>query len=65
MSMTFTSVGMHRGMRWNQLKHQYSEWRRRLRSRDEVLRLSVQTLRDIGISRCDVHGKVIKPFWKV
>jgi uncharacterized protein YjiS (DUF1127 family) len=63
MSMILTSFGMHRGLRWNQIKVQFAEWRLRARSRNELQFLSDQTLRDIGVSRCDVHREVTKPFW--
>jgi len=63
MSMTLTNFGMDCGMRWNQMKRQFAEWRQRARSRSELQFLSDQTLRDIGVSRCDVHGESIKPFW--
>jgi uncharacterized protein YjiS (DUF1127 family) len=63
MSMIFSSGGMRRGLNWSQLKCQFVEWRRRLRSRDELQYLSDQTLRDIGITRCDAHREMAKPFW--
>jgi hypothetical protein len=43
MSMILTSFGMHRGLRWNQVKCQFAG--------------------DIGVSRCDVHCEITKPFW--
>jgi uncharacterized protein YjiS (DUF1127 family) len=63
MSMILTSFGMHRGLRWNQVKGQFAEWRQRARSRNELQFLSDQTLRDVDVSRCDVHREVTKPFW--
>ena len=53
--MTFTSLIA--------IKHQFAEWRRRERSRNELRGLSDQALRDIGASRCDVSGELAKPFW--
>jgi uncharacterized protein YjiS (DUF1127 family) len=63
MSMILTSFGMRGGLRWNQVKCQFAEWRQRARSRNELRGLSDQTLRDIGVSRCDVHCEITKPFW--
>jgi uncharacterized protein YjiS (DUF1127 family) len=61
--MTFTSLTIHSGSRWNEMKQQFAEWRRLVRSRHELHSLSDQTLRDIGVSRCDVQREVTKPFW--
>ncbi|MGA2894809.1 MAG: DUF1127 domain-containing protein [Xanthobacteraceae bacterium] len=63
MTMTFTSYGFHRGSRWSQLKNQFAEWRRRSVSRYELEGLSDQTLRDIGLTRCEVYRESAKPFW--
>jgi uncharacterized protein YjiS (DUF1127 family) len=49
--------------RWDQVKSRISEWQRRARSRRELEGLSDVTLRDIGITRCDVHREMNKPFW--
>lgn len=62
-AMTFTTFGTHRHSRWNHVKHQFAEWRRRVRSRGELDCLSDQSLRDIGISRWDARREVMKPFW--
>ncbi|HTP92027.1 MAG TPA: DUF1127 domain-containing protein [Xanthobacteraceae bacterium] len=51
------------GSRWNQLTHEFVEWRRRIRSREELYGLSDASLRDIGITRCDVAREASKPFW--
>jgi uncharacterized protein YjiS (DUF1127 family) len=63
MTITFTSSRMNHRSHWNEMKQQFAEWRRRARSRNELHSLSDQTLRDIGVSRCDVHREVSKPFW--
>jgi uncharacterized protein YjiS (DUF1127 family) len=39
-------------------------WRKRVRQRRELLRLSDAMLRDIGISRCDTWREARKPFWQ-
>jgi len=49
--------------RWSQFKHSFVEWRRRIRSRGELCGLSDRSLRDIGLSRCDVEFEASKPFW--
>jgi len=49
--------------RWDQLKFRIAEWQRRARSRRELDGLSDATLRDIGITRCDAHREMNKPFW--
>ena len=48
---------------WSQLKQRFAEWRWRYHSRQELESLSDATLRDIGITRCDVHRELRKPFW--
>ncbi|HEX4409348.1 MAG TPA: DUF1127 domain-containing protein [Xanthobacteraceae bacterium] len=62
MSTTFAHHGTGRSY-WNQVKHQFTEWRRRSQSRSELQFLSDQSLRDIGLSRCEVHRETGKPFW--
>jgi uncharacterized protein YjiS (DUF1127 family) len=44
-------------------KHGLVEWRRRIRSRDELMGLSDYSLRDIGLSRWDAEAEASKPFW--
>jgi uncharacterized protein YjiS (DUF1127 family) len=48
---------------WDQLKLRVTEWQRRARSRRELEALSDATMRDIGITRCDAHREINKPFW--
>jgi uncharacterized protein YjiS (DUF1127 family) len=59
---TTTFWGKH-ASRWDQLNFRISEWQRRARSRRELEGLSDATLRDIGITRCDAHREMNKPFW--
>ena len=40
------------------------DWRRRIRSRAELLRFSDRQLRDIGVTRADVAREHAKPFWR-
>jgi uncharacterized protein YjiS (DUF1127 family) len=63
MHMTFTTYRTHRVSGWNQVKRHLGEWRRRIRSRQELEGLSDATLHDIGITRCDAHRESHKPFW--
>jgi uncharacterized protein YjiS (DUF1127 family) len=39
-------------------------WHQRARQRRQLLELSDQMLRDIGISRADAIGEADKPFWR-
>jgi uncharacterized protein YjiS (DUF1127 family) len=39
-------------------------WRRRARSRRELMERTDQELRDLGITRHDASHEVAKPFWK-
>jgi len=65
MSTTFTTFRTQRMFDWDQVRRRIAEWQRRSRSRQELERLSDATLRDIGITRCDVHREAHKPFWMV
>jgi uncharacterized protein YjiS (DUF1127 family) len=53
----------HRSFGWDQIARRIGEWQRRSRSRHELQGLSDATLRDIGITRCDVQREANKPFW--
>ena len=53
----------HRMFNWNKIRQRIAEWQHRSRSRQELESLSDATLRDIGITRCDVHRETHKPFW--
>jgi uncharacterized protein YjiS (DUF1127 family) len=62
-TMTMTIFRSMRTSRWDQLKLRVTEWQRRARSRRELEALSDATMRDIGITRCDAHREMNKPFW--
>jgi uncharacterized protein YjiS (DUF1127 family) len=62
-TITTTTFRATHAPRWDQLKFRISEWQRRARSRREVESFSDATLRDIGITRCDAHREMNKPFW--
>jgi uncharacterized protein YjiS (DUF1127 family) len=42
-----------------------TEWRRRVRIRNELIMLSDSDLRDIGWTRAEVEAEGRKPFWRV
>ena len=63
MSTTFATYGIRTNSRWNQVKRQFAEWRRRSSSRHELQYLSDEALRDIGVTSCEVHREATKPFW--
>ena len=58
-----TMTTTFRNSRWDQIKLRIAEWQRRSRSRQELEGLSDAALRDIGITRCEVHREMHKPFW--
>lgn len=49
--------------RWEQVKRHLAAWQQRARSRNELEGLSDAALRDIGVTRCDAHRELCKPFW--
>lgn len=61
--MTNQTRSFRSATRWNQLTHSLGEWRRRVRSRDELRGLSDHSLHDIGLSRCDAEFEAAKRFW--
>lgn len=63
--MTTTTMSNYRTrtFNWDQIVRRIAEWQRRSRSRQELQGLSEATLRDIGITRCDVQREANKPFW--
>lgn len=64
--MTTTTMNNFRTARllsWDPLVRRIAEWQRRSRSRLELQGLSDATLRDIGITRCDIQHEIRKPFW--
>jgi len=63
MSLDVISARQRRVFLWRQMKHGPAEWRRRARSRNQLVNLSDRTLQDIGISRCMAHWEACKPFW--
>jgi uncharacterized protein YjiS (DUF1127 family) len=49
---------------WSKLAALLAEWRRRIRSRYELERLSERDLADMGLTRLDVLNEMQKPFWE-
>jgi uncharacterized protein YjiS (DUF1127 family) len=62
-SQSGTTFRPRAGSRWCYLKHNFVEWRRRLRSRSELMNLGDGSLRDIGLSRGEAKTEASKPFW--
>jgi uncharacterized protein YjiS (DUF1127 family) len=62
------------GLHWHSLhRHQRSDrgwialfktWWRRMQDRRTLATMSDQSLRDIGITRCDAMNEASKPFWR-
>jgi len=46
------------------LRATLQEWRRRVRSRNELAALCNRCLRDIGVTRYDAYRESSKPFWR-
>lgn len=63
MSTMSLPLRSHRRLRWSRVKDGFAEWRRRARSRSELMNLSDTDLRDIGVSRCSREIEASKPFW--
>jgi uncharacterized protein YjiS (DUF1127 family) len=63
MSLDITTLRSRRRLRWSRVKEGLAEWRRRARSRSELMNLSDADLRDIGLSRCSTDIEASKPFW--
>ena len=60
---TTTYVRTHRMFNWDKVKQRIAEWQHRSRSRQELESLSDSTVRDIGITRWDVHRESHERFW--
>jgi uncharacterized protein YjiS (DUF1127 family) len=75
MSIVQIAHGWHRhGMHWRGLQsHRRSDrgwiallkiWWRRMQDRQTLATMNDQSLRDIGITRCDAFYEARKPFWR-
>jgi uncharacterized protein YjiS (DUF1127 family) len=65
--MISLGIGITRPRRlphWSRLAALFAEWRRRVRSRYELERLSERDLVDMGLTRLDAANEMQKPFWE-
>ncbi|MGC1352201.1 MAG: DUF1127 domain-containing protein [Xanthobacteraceae bacterium] len=65
--MTSLGIGvshLRRSPRWSRLAALFAEWRRRIRSRYELERLSERDLADMGLTPLDAANEMQKPFWE-
>ncbi len=53
-----SAVALRRGL------ERLAIWRARARTRTELMTLSDDMLKDIGLSRCDADREYSKPFWR-
>ena len=60
---TMIKMRTHRTLNWTLLRQRLAEWCGQFRSRRELEELSDASLRDIGITRCDIPRELHKPFW--
>jgi uncharacterized protein YjiS (DUF1127 family) len=57
-------IHVHRSVHLSRLAALFVEWRRRVRSRYELERLSERDLADMGLTRPDIANEIQKPFWE-
>jgi uncharacterized protein YjiS (DUF1127 family) len=62
MTLNTIAVHAHRG-RWAHVRQTVLEWRRRARSRTELMTVGERTLRDMGVSHASACFEASKPFW--
>ena len=63
-SLRITAVRSSRLPRWSELWALIIEWRRRTRSRYELMMLDDRELSDMGLTRSDACNERDKPFWQ-
>jgi len=63
MSSTAPTARRAQAFNWDRIVRRIAEWQNRSRSRHELQNLSDATLRDIGVTRCDVQREAHKHFW--
>jgi uncharacterized protein YjiS (DUF1127 family) len=63
-SILFSELDAASRQGWAELVAQIGEWRRRIRSRDELLTLDDRDLQDIGLTHLDARREASKPFWR-
>jgi uncharacterized protein YjiS (DUF1127 family) len=70
MSIVQIAHSLHwHGLHWHQRGDRgwialFKMWRRRMQDRRTLATMSEQSLRDIGITRCDASYEARKPFWR-
>ena len=64
MSLSVTSIRSRRLPQWSEFRALFIEWRRRTRSRREIMKLSERDLSDMGLTRMDAFNETCKPFWE-
>ena len=52
------------GQAARRIAHTLRVWRQRIRARDELSRLDLRSLQDIGLTTADRDFLVNKPFWR-
>jgi uncharacterized protein YjiS (DUF1127 family) len=57
------TVQTHSGLRWSDIKRQFTDWQHNVRSRSELESLDDRCLQDIGISRGTTDLEAANPFW--
>lgn len=57
------TVQTHSGLRWSDIKRQFTDWQHNIRSCSELESLDDRCLQDIGISRGTTDLEAAKPFW--
>jgi uncharacterized protein YjiS (DUF1127 family) len=65
--MTSLGIGvthLRRSPHWSRLAALFAEWRRRMRLRHKLERLSERDLADMGLTRLDAANEIQKPFWE-
>jgi uncharacterized protein YjiS (DUF1127 family) len=62
-TLSTIAVRSRRFPRWNELGALLVEWRRRVRSRYELMALNDRDLSDMGMTRLDACNECDKPFW--
>lgn len=60
----FARVFAYSAAKCTSVVQQLGLWTARHRQRHQLAALSDIQLKDIGLSRSDIEGEVVKPFWK-
>jgi uncharacterized protein YjiS (DUF1127 family) len=63
-SLGISVAHLRRPPHWSRLAALVAEWRRRVRSRYELERLSERDLSDMGLTPLDIANETQKPFWE-